>query len=156
MRELPAVVGREWFAALVIRTDYGDETAWQAVVAELMRPWGDEQYDAQVHLVDDPVWAGAMPDEVKIAVNAADDVSAAFLADATTMRGEHRALLAVRIRDEEWDDLEDEEWAKFRRPFRTEPSGVHDIHANLSIANMDFEEFGDAAQQDPDGVFRGF
>jgi hypothetical protein len=65
MRALPEVVGRDEFAVLVIRTDYSDEAVWRAVVADLVRPWGvNGEYEACVHLVDDPVWADAAPDEV--------------------------------------------------------------------------------------------
>ncbi|MEU1199727.1 hypothetical protein ABZ446_26355 [Streptomyces sp. NPDC005813] len=68
---------------------------------ELMRPWGERgEFQAQVHLVDDPVWAGAASDEVTV------------------------------------------------------PGAVHDVHANLSIANMGFEEFAEVASTDLDGVLR--
>ncbi|GAA5017043.1 DUF6924 domain-containing protein [Streptomyces siamensis] len=56
MRVLPEVAERDEFAALVIRTDYSDCAAWQAVVRDLMRPWGVRgEFQAQVHLVDDMV-----------------------------------------------------------------------------------------------------
>jgi len=38
--------------------------------------------------------------------------------------------------------------------FRALPSQIQGIENNLSIANMDFEEFADSV--DKDGVFRGF
>jgi hypothetical protein len=41
-----------------------------------------------------------------------------------------------------------------RRDFRTVPAQVHAIEANLSIANMDFDEL--AGGVDESGVFRGF
>jgi hypothetical protein len=40
------------------------------------------------------------------------------------------------------------------RAFRSIPSEVEAIVANLSLANMDFAEFADKV--DPDGIFRGF
>ncbi|WP_435828452.1 DUF6924 domain-containing protein, partial [Nocardia testacea] len=40
------------------------------------------------------------------------------------------------------------------RTVRILPSQMWGIENNLSIANMDFQDFADAA--DPDGVFRGF
>jgi hypothetical protein len=40
------------------------------------------------------------------------------------------------------------------RTFRSIPSEVKPIVANLSLANMDFAEFAD--NTDPDGIFRGF
>ncbi|GEB57379.1 DUF6924 domain-containing protein [Streptomyces gardneri] len=45
---------------------------------------------------------------------------------------------------------------RFGREFRTTPAGLHDIRANLSIANMDFEEYAAAAHEDPEKVFRSF
>jgi hypothetical protein len=156
MRVLPGIGDRGVDAALVVRTDFGDEAAWQGVAAELMQPWGEEWgYEAVVHLVDDPVWAGATPDEVQAAAEADDEISVVFLADSTTMREPHHALLAVRaVPGEQWDDEESEEWAALGLPFRTEPRAVHDVYANLSIANMDFEEFAEAAREDPEGVLR--
>jgi hypothetical protein len=38
--------------------------------------------------------------------------------------------------------------------FRAIPSQIQGIENNLSIANMDFEEFAEAV--DEDGIFRGF
>ena len=40
------------------------------------------------------------------------------------------------------------------RTFRVIPSQMWGVENNLSLANMDFEEFADAV--DKDGVFRGF
>ena len=159
MKVLSAVGGRVMGAVLVVRTDYGDEAAWQTVAAELTQPWGaGRAYEAVVNLVDDPAWAGATPDEVRAAAGADDEISVVFLADATTMREPHHALLAVRVPHGEQDGDGDgpERWAALRLPFRTEPCVVHDIHANLSIANMDFEEYAAAAREDPEGVLRPF
>jgi hypothetical protein len=40
------------------------------------------------------------------------------------------------------------------REFRAVPSQIQGIENNLSIANMDFEEFADSVHED--GIFRGF
>jgi hypothetical protein len=40
------------------------------------------------------------------------------------------------------------------RSFRVVPAQLWSVQANLSLANMDWEEFADAV--DDDGVFRGF
>ncbi|MET8945757.1 hypothetical protein ABZX30_19780 [Streptomyces sp. NPDC004542] len=45
---------------------------------------------------------------------------------------------------------------EYGREFRTVPSAVHSIHANLELANMDFEDFSAGAHEDPDGVYRCF
>ncbi|MFF3949266.1 DUF6924 domain-containing protein [Streptomyces sp. NPDC001902] len=157
MRPLPAMTGRDEFEALVVRTDYDDESAWQDVAAALVKPWGDEQYDAQVHVIDDPAWAGAVVDEVLEAVRAAEDLSVVFLADRTTMQAERHSLLAVTtLRREDCKDDEDyEQLIEFGREFRTTPAGVHEVFANLSIANLGFEEYAAWAHDDPEGIFRG-
>ncbi|MGW1188174.1 DUF6924 domain-containing protein [Streptomyces sp. NPDC002559] len=156
MGELPAVVGRGEFDALVIRTDHHDDRAWHDVVAALTEPWGGGQYEAHVHFVDDPAWAEATVDEVLAAVRTDEDLSVVFLADRTTMQAGNHALLAVTTLTRE--DCEDDEdygqLTEFGREFRTIPAGVHDVHANLSIGNLGFEEYAAAAHDDPEGIHR--
>ncbi|WUD70352.1 hypothetical protein OG937_45545 [Streptomyces sp. NBC_00510] len=72
---LPIVTGRSEFAAVIIRTDFSDETVWRAVCAESLRPWGDGDYEPHVHIVDDPVWVDATADDVIAAVSADEDLS---------------------------------------------------------------------------------
>ncbi|MFF2147803.1 DUF6924 domain-containing protein [Kitasatospora sp. NPDC058190] len=156
---LPEIVGRDEFAALIIRTDYEDEAGWRAVVAEVSQPWGTNgEYQADVHLVDDPVWAGATPDAVLTAVRRDEEVSVVFVADGATMQSPHHALLALNLfhEDEDLDPMYYRELIDSppAREFRTTPAAVHDVHANLSIANMDFEEFAEAALADPDGILQ--
>ncbi|MGW3325626.1 DUF6924 domain-containing protein [Streptomyces virginiae] len=145
---LPPVAERDEFEALIIRTDHVDEQGWQAVIAALIQPWGERD----MYVVDDPAWSGATVDEVLQAVSADEELSVFFLADHVTMRSARHALLAVTTIPEE----EYEESREFGREFRTTPAGVHDIHANLSIANMDFEDYAAAAHEDPEKVFSSF
>ncbi|MFE7266521.1 DUF6924 domain-containing protein [Streptomyces sp. NPDC057592] len=83
------------FDALVVRTDHDDDRAWRDLAAALMEPWGDRQYEAQIHFINDPVWAGATADEVLTAVSADEDLSVVFLADRVSMQAEHHPLLAI-------------------------------------------------------------
>ncbi|MFE9171555.1 DUF6924 domain-containing protein [Streptomyces kebangsaanensis] len=158
MRALPAVNGRDEFDALVVRTDYHDDQTWQDVAAALMEPWGDRQYEAQVHFINDPAWAGATVDEVLTAVRADEDLTVVFLADRTTMQTESHALLAVTTltREECVDDEDYEQLTEFGHEFRTTPAGVHEVHANLSIGNLGFEEYAARAHDDPQGIYRSF
>ncbi|MEV5969546.1 hypothetical protein [Streptomyces sp. NPDC051921] len=66
-----------------------------------------------------------------------------FLADTAALADPSYPLLAV--------DLADDPGRTFRVPVRW----FADVSANLSIANMDFAEFADAADDDG-GTFRGF
>jgi hypothetical protein len=68
----------------------------------------------------------------------------------------HRALLAVKVRLADHEDDDEEELAELGLPFRAEPLAVYEIYANLSIANMDFEDFAAGARTDPEGVLRAF
>ncbi len=158
MRALPTVTGRDEFDALVVRTDYHDDQAWQDVTAALMGPWGNRHYEAHVHFIDDPAWAGATVDEALNAVCADENLAVVFLADRTTMQAESHALLAVTTltREECVDDEDYEQLTEFGRDFRTVPAGVHDVHANLSIGNLGFEEYAAWAHDDPEGTYRSF
>ncbi|MEV7618364.1 hypothetical protein [Streptomyces sp. NPDC089799] len=127
--------------SLVLRTDFGDDGAWDAVRAALDA--ADEYCHATY--VSELRFAGvgvrALVDEEAAADEEAQIIHV-FLADAATMEDPHHSLLAV--------DLSDEPGRTFRLPAQWFP----DVSANLSIANMDFAEFADAA--DESGTFRGF
>ncbi|MGA5727929.1 DUF6924 domain-containing protein [Streptomyces seoulensis] len=141
------LAGRGEFDAVVIRTDYTDERAWQAVVATLPQ---------HVHVVDAPSWSGASVDDVLTATRDADDLAVVFLADPTTMRSAPPALLALTTLTPE-DCENDEDYAHLTDSgptFRTTPPGIPDIHANLSLGNLGFEEYAAWAGESPDGVYR--
>lgn len=155
-------VDRSEFDAVVIRTDYDDEQAWEVVKKALLDPAGPSEVPSTPCIVEDPAWAGADTDQILAAIAAHDDLSeflsVVFVADRLTMRAGHHALVAVTTLTRE-DCADDAEWAaviEFGREFRTVPLGVHEIHANLELANMDFEEFSAAAHEDPEGVFRSW
>ncbi|MEU4778063.1 hypothetical protein [Micromonospora sp. NPDC023633] len=95
--------------------------------------------------VSDPHYAGLSLQELVDADNAASHENKLiylFLADATTMTDGERPLLAVDLAHEPG------------RTFRVPPRWYADVSANLTIANMDFAEFADAA--DRSGTYRGF
>ncbi|MET7704311.1 hypothetical protein [Streptomyces sp. NPDC005485] len=59
------------------------------------------------------------------------------------MQAESHALLAVTTltREECVDDEDCEQLTEFGGEFRAVLAGVHDVHANLSIGNLGFEEY---------------
>ncbi|MGE7386910.1 DUF6924 domain-containing protein [Streptomyces sp. NPDC004126] len=128
--------------SLVLRTDFCDDAAWDAVQAALDGANGEY---SNATYVSDPRFT-----DVELRVLLAEETAAGedelvvhmFLADATTMADPAHPLLAV--------DLWEEPGRTFRVPARWFP----DVSANLCIANMDFAEFADAA--DGSGTFRGF
>lgn len=161
MVALSGLSERNEFSALIIRTDFTDEAAWREMTAELDRSSdGDpaESYD----VVDARELDGADTAAILAAISAHeelwDQLSVVFVADSTTMRADHHALLAVTTMTRE--DFDDEEYYEAMveggREFRTVPSGVHEIQVNLELANMDFDDFSSSAHKDSEGVFRSF
>ena len=154
---------RNEFSAVIIRTDFTDEAAWREMTAELER---SSHYDGDpvdsYDVVDAPELDGADTDAILAAISAHeelwDQLSVVFVADSTTMRADHHALLAVTtMTREDFDDDEDyEAMVESGREFRTVPSDVHSIHSNLYLANTDFEDFLSSAREDSEGVFRSF
>lgn len=127
--------------SLVMRTDFSDEGAWDSVRAALdaAGEYPHATYLSELRFAG--VGVQTLVDE-EAAADEDDQIIYMFLADAATMGDPDRSLLAV--------DLADEPGRTFRVPARWFP----DISANLSIANMDFAEYADAA--DGSGTFRGF
>ncbi|MFI8423701.1 DUF6924 domain-containing protein [Streptomyces sp. NPDC085479] len=153
--EWPA--GRDKDAALIIRTDYEDEHAWSAVKAALLMTWGDEDdFEPYVHIVDDPKWAGITPAQVLSEASVhAEGRGVVYLADRASMRETPVSLLALSLLTREQCGS-DEEFEAYGGAFRVVPCGIHEMNANLMIANLDFGDFADVARDDPEGVFRGF
>ncbi|MFL9658241.1 DUF6924 domain-containing protein [Streptomyces sp. PB17] len=127
--------------SLVLRTDFGDEGAWDAVRAALDA--ADEYRHATY--VSDVRFAAVDVQALLNEETAAEDddrIVYMFLADATTMDDPCHPVLAL--------DLSDEPGRTFRVPAQWFP----EVAANFSIANMDFADFADAA--DDSGTFRRF
>lgn len=159
MRELPEMGGRDEFTALVIRTDYSDGSAWQAVLTELMQPSGEAgQFEAQVEIIDDPVWAEATPGDVITEVRRDETLGVVFLADLVTMRSADHALLACDVwaEDEDLDSMYYQElvYDPPAREFRAAPRAIHGIHANVTLGNLGVDELAEIADGDPGGVLR--
>lgn len=150
------------FNPLLIRTDFSDDTAWHAIRTSVMAvpselsagieamqamnaaaevdTAGYGQPVAFVNIVDDPENANRPMEEVMELANKND--TCLFLVDAETISNSDHPVLVV--------DLS----GQLGRTFRIVPSEVWSVASNLSIANMDWEDFADNVG--PDGVFRGF
>ncbi|MBQ0892693.1 hypothetical protein KBX37_06170 [Micromonospora sp. U56] len=126
--------------SLVLRTDFADDAAWEALKTAL-HTWGGHD---SATCVSDPNYASLSLQDLVDADNAAshdDKLIYLFFADATTMTDVERPLLAVDLAHEPG------------RTFRVPPRWFTDVSANLTIANLDFDEFADAA--DSSGTYRG-
>jgi hypothetical protein len=126
--------------SLLIRTDFADGLAWKSLVEEVRRENSDG-FRAYVELVDETGFASADPLELKAAVAmAGTDAAVLFVADSQTLGQSGFPILVI-------DLLED------RPSFRCLARDLWSVDNNLNIANMGWEEFSTAT--DDEGVFRG-
>jgi hypothetical protein len=135
MKPLPASE-----ATLVIRTDFSDPGAWQTIRSEIQAPAG--LFRANVTFVDDPEYDGVGLDELSSLVAGDPQRTYFILADRTAMEHAEHPVLVVDVFDPPM------------APFRAIPTEIPGIETNLSLGNMDADDFAGAA--DPDGIFRGF
>jgi hypothetical protein len=132
---LPATRG-----ALVLRTDFSDDAAWDAVCAasEQVSPEG---FAANLSFVSDQAFAGLTVDQVA-ALTTASFRTYLFIVDHVTITDPQMPIVTLDMHEEPG------------RWFRVLPRVIWSVENNLSLANMDFRDFANSA--DPDGVFRGF
>ena len=132
--------------ALVLRTDFSDDAAWRAIrsaiEAPVREPRGRIDFFAYVTFVDEPDYRDLDTTQIRNLFGPESNQSFVIVVDRTAIaQPEHPVLIL---------DL----FEPSSQTFRALPSTVQAIENNLSIANMDFEEFAGAV--DEDGVFRGF
>jgi len=126
--------------SLVLRTDFSESAAWSDICAEIQQPVGE--FMAYVECVSDPEYEGLQPEQLVSASALGPYRGYVFVVDRTTLTHPEHPILVVDLHNEPG------------RTFRVIPAEMWAIENNLSLANMDFDEFADAV--DEDGVFRGF
>jgi hypothetical protein len=126
--------------ALVLRTDFSNETAWKALCAELQDPSND--FSPSLDIVSDTAYHGLAVDQLLSLLPEDSSLTFAFVIDRNAIADPDHPILVIDLHD------------KPGRTFRVIPSALGDVANNLSIANMDFDEF--AKSVDQDGIFRGF
>ncbi|MDB6108573.1 MAG: hypothetical protein JWR69_323, partial [Pedosphaera sp.] len=122
--------------------DFSDQSAWEGICATIGEPAGDLGFLANVECVDDAEYDGVRAEQLLKSVPEDYPFSFIMLLDHTAISQPDHPLLIIDLLEEPG------------REFRAIPSQIQSIENNLSIANMGFEEFADAA--DESGVFRGF
>ena len=122
----------------VLRTDFSDDSIWQLVCSAIEEPVGE--FRAYVTFVSDPAFNGITVKEVTERVK--KDLVFIFIVDNVTISHEEHPILVVDL------------FYESGRTFRVIPSEMWNVENNLSLANMDFEDFTEDV--DDDGVFRGF
>lgn len=128
--------------ALVLRTDFSDQAAWVEICGELRKPVGTLHFLAYLDYLNDMEFAGIAKKQLLDLLPPGYNHSFIIVADEKAMTHPEHPLLIIDLSK------------KSAREFRAIPSQIQAIQNNLSIANMDFKEFLDVADQD--GIFRGF
>ena len=125
---------------MVLRTDFSDPVAWQTICAAIRNPIGE--FKAYVDFVSDPAYDALTTEQILSLVPQASNHTFLFIVDRKALSHPEYPILVVDL------------YAQPGRTFRVIPSEMWGVENNLSIANMDFEEFAEAV--DEDGIFRGF
>jgi uncharacterized protein YbcV (DUF1398 family) len=128
--------------ALVLRTDFSDQSTWDRLCAEIRKPVGIFRFMAFVNYLDDAQYAEISKAQLLQLLPPNYNHSFIIVADKTTFTHSEHPLLIIDLFDDS------------KRDFRAVPKQIQAIENNLSIANMDFEDFADNVDQD--GIFRGF
>lgn len=133
-------------ASVLVRTWFGDDSEWDALVREVQTP-GDEGFLANVVVVNDPAFEELGAETLK--QRQSDGAIVSFLADETTLTDAEHPVLAVWVLPTD-DDVDERD----HRPFRVVPSELWSVENNINLANMDWADFTGSIAED--GVFRGF
>jgi hypothetical protein len=128
----------------LVRTDFSDDEAWAATSSEVTAARhlsGGDLFSADVEPVDDADFTGLTATQLCRLVPPGAEWSLLLVADRTTMTSAEHHVLVV--------DLDED---SLGRTFRTTPPAIQEVENNLSLANMDWEDFAYSA--DDDGVVR--
>ncbi|WP_405639743.1 DUF6924 domain-containing protein [Streptomyces sp. NBC_00019] len=136
MNQLPCTL-----EALVVRTDFSADGAWDALRAALHSPT-KEGFLPNVALVNDRRYEGLTSHQVLDLIPPDYQHPLLVLADSTAVASSELPLLVIYL------------WGERPRCVRVVAAELWSIENNLSGANMDFEDFARAV--DNDGVLRGF
>ena len=148
-----------------IRTDFTDDSAWKKVCAAAGEMDSDvrqalefsdacnraagqptgrpiDELKTPLHIIDKHEYENATSEQIVELISPESNHTFLFIVDKTCIEHPEHPLLVVDL------------YFERGRSFRAVPSQVNGIQANLSLANMDWEDFADHV--DDDGVFRGF
>jgi hypothetical protein len=124
----------------LVRTDFSDDDAWAGICSQATSPrhlsTGDT-FCADVEPVNDITFAGLTSAQLAQLVPAGASWALLLVADRTTMESSEHHVLVVDLAD-----------GGRGRTFRATPQAVQEIENNLSLANMDWEDFTDSADED--------
>ena len=125
--------------ALLVRADFSNQKAWKGLLADAQEP--ADPFICNLEIIDDRANNGVTAEQIMTALPHDYPHSFIVIADGESMSQPGYPLLVVDVLDEAG------------RRFRATASAIACIDNNLSIGNMDFEEFAESV--DETGIFRG-
>lgn len=125
---------------LVLRTDFSDDAAWKSLCEALQDP--DDEFTPSLAFVSDPAFDGLTAAEMPAVFSDNSSHVFAFIVDRTALTHSAHPILAIDLHNQT------------ARTFRVTAVAFREVANNLSIANMDFDDFARAV--DKDGIFHGF
>ena len=128
-------------SALLIRTEFSDSKTWQAIVDATTRE-NPDGFAANLTVVSNPAWASASAKDVLTAHASDKERVVAFVFDAAAVSDEKHSLLCINLASK-----------KKVRTMRVLPSEVWSVENNLTLGNMEWNDFASALKE---GVFEGF
>ncbi|WP_299434542.1 hypothetical protein [uncultured Aquimarina sp.] len=128
---------------IVLRTNFNDDILWEKLCELISEPNKEYGYKAYVEFVNNighnDIEQNAITD---LLVKAGYDHLIVFVVDDITFQHKDSPILCIDL------------YEKTDNSFRVIPSEMWSVENNLSISNMDFEDFTDSL--DSEGIFRGF
>jgi hypothetical protein len=137
MKQIPNTVN-----PLVLRTDFSNQSAWDTIRSLIRKPVSIFRFRANMEFLDDPEFSDIEKEQFMALLPRNYNHTFSFVVDRLAISSPGFPVLVLDL------------FEMSGREFRTIPSKIQGIENNLSIANMDFEEFANTV--DERGVFRGF
>jgi hypothetical protein len=128
----------------VVRTEFADDAAWQVLCAAIAAPY-EYGFRTYAGFIDDRDFEGLTVPQVMARIppfppNA--HWSFMFIVDTLAITDPRHPILVVDLYEEPG------------RTFRVKPEHMWGVENNLSLANMDFDDF--ASHVDDEGIFVDF
>ncbi|WP_045743626.1 DUF6924 domain-containing protein [Actinoplanes rectilineatus] len=148
---------------LLVRTNFAYPEEWAALVKAAAAPSARDGFTASFEVVDDPAYDGVTPARLLTLVPADPKQSFVLVADELALAHPEFPILVVNLDDDEDDDDDEDEdgddeeqgpGSRYGTTFRVVAAELWSVENNLSLANMDWDDFADNVEGD--GIFRGF
>jgi hypothetical protein len=124
---------------LVLRVDFSEGAKWKSLYKTLQG--AQDEFNSSLSFVNDPEFDGFEAGDLASLVSESSSQAFAFIVDRTALTKSGNPVLVIDLHH------------KPGRTFRVIASEFGSVANNLSIANMDFDDFVKAV--DKDGIYRG-